>query len=93
MSFLKIKISDEQYDFNKKELKMVLDCTVDFTSALETDLSRNKIDVEHYVTKKISEVAVDRYLDDHADEILKKIDLEAIVKRVQLAVVTRLGQQ
>lgn len=86
---LNIKVRDEEYCFNKKEIKMVLDVSVNLKRSLEDDYSRVSESVEREIKRRIVEHVTDKYLGDMEDAIIHGIDLDSIIKRCQLKTVER----
>lgn len=91
MNTINLRISNENYDLNTKEFKGNIDFIVDLSKITEQNYSRNKEGLEDIVIRELTNRITERYLDKHADEILEKINIETIVKRIQLSVINRIS--
>lgn len=89
---IKLKVNDEFYDIKKQQLKMSMDVIYDFSQHDTGYIAQMRIAITQQIEHKIVNIVTDRYVEEYCDEIIKKVDLEAIIKRVQLATVNRVAR-
>ena len=87
---INIKITKEDLNFDTNELKVSIDAVVDMAALIEGDYSRNRDGAERQILNMLVERVTESYLEKYQDEIIKGIDIEAIIKRVQLRVITKI---
>ena len=86
----KIKINNEIYDLSERTLQLDLSAVVCLKDTLINDNRHFSRDVIEIIKEQIVRDVSEKYVQDFSDEIIKKVDLESIVKRVQLRIVERL---
>lgn len=89
---IKIKSIKETLDVRTNILDMVLKISYKFNNHYDNDMARLERNIVRAIEDKIIDIVTDRYMMEFADQVIKKIDLETIVKRVQLQVVQRINQ-
>lgn len=83
---MNITISGVEIGPVAKEVKFALEATVKFQ---EMDGYR----FAEILSDRVSRVVADKYLDLHMDEVLKLVDIETIVRKVQMMVIQDLARK
>jgi len=89
--FLEIKLKEEKFNIETKQLKAILDFSLNFDEMIRPSYSSSRGDIVGQIHNELMRLVVDRFMEQYADEIIKRVDLDALVKRVQLNVLTRIS--
>lgn len=83
---MKIKIDTVAYDTAAKELHTVLSFVVSLED-LSKDKGYGRDSFSEQVVSRVSTTVAQKVIEQFEDELIKKVDMEAIVKKIQLLVV------
>lgn len=89
---MKIEIKDQVYDVNAKEMRVVFSGVVTLDEFVEQSGHRNNL-IEKIESHVVSKLSHDIIAGPMGEAIMEKIDLDSIVKRIQLKVVAGLGSE
>lgn len=88
---MEIKIKDTSYNVDAKEIKTAIECTFKIEE-LTGNLRYGDHSVMQAIHEKIVNAATRKILDSSiVDEVVGKIDVETIIKRVQLQVIQNIA--
>ena len=88
---MEIKINKTALDMDKKELKGMLSFTISLEETLETSYDSSVNHAKSKILNEIVDLAVKKYGEIYADKVIKEIDMDAIIKRVQLNIVSNVA--
>jgi len=88
---MKIKINDSLIDFDKNKIKFSLDFEDDLNNLLKQNHAYGYRGVEDGIMYKLVELICEKMMEEKADELVNRIDLDAIIKRVQIKMVSNLA--
>lgn len=88
---MEIKLKDTIYDVDAKEIKTAIECVFKLEE-LTGNLRYGSDGVQHAVHETLVKAITMKVLDtDLVNEVVGRIDVEAIVKRVQLQVIQNIA--
>jgi len=87
-----VKIKDQVLDLDKKMIKGAIDFNIDLVQLTESSHYHGRASLQDMILKKMESSITSKYLEAMEDEIVKKIDLDTLVKRVQLKIVDRISK-
>jgi hypothetical protein len=88
---VEVTISKEKVSLDRKDIELVLRVQSKLEDFAQGDFRYGESGIVAKVTDLVSAKIEQRIMDEMSDEIIKKIDLEMIIKRVQLRIVDRIG--
>ena len=85
---MKLKVKEQTYDVDARELIVVMEASVNIDSLGQGSRHSFQESFEKIIANEMAQKVLNQY----ESEILRKVDIEAIIKRVQLIVVDKIAR-
>tara|TARA_R110002012_G_scaffold97550_2_gene234332 strand:- start:1160 stop:1453 length:294 start_codon:yes stop_codon:yes gene_type:complete len=89
---IEIKIKENTYSISANTLRTVAEITFNLEAMEKDNWSREKERIERRVLDEVSSIVSSKFLAEYSDEVLKKIDIDEIVKRVKLNIIQNIAK-
>jgi len=80
---------ENSYDLDKNQIRQVLDITIDLNAFTVRDISSDVRAIQTYITRYVEDKIMDKHLDRLVDEVIKKVDIDSIAKKVKYEIIKK----
>ena len=85
---MEVRIKDSEINLSTEKIKALIELEVSINAII--DLGRKN--VSDRISEQVADILTEKILENHSDIILKKVNIESIVKQIQLKVVSRMTE-